>query len=262
MAMAVLPSLYLDFLSAPVPESDTQLPPLWKVVDGLKLPKNEVFEQVITPELSRPRLAQLATHRLPAPGHKLPEMVVLHPPHSIGAYDLSMGMLLDMALPMSAPASHSASLLGLRVALVGAAAPRGALLLPQMPQHMPPYNMPPRDGHMMYHHPVEMQYLPYVAVAPAAGAAAKGAPVHTIPALRSRKYHCKVCNKQFTTSGHLARHSRIHTGERRHKCPFEGCSARFSRHDNCMQHYKTHMGKRRVKRSGLDDEGLMPPMSG
>ncbi|QLG70417.1 hypothetical protein HG535_0A03560 [Zygotorulaspora mrakii] len=59
-----------------------------------------------------------------------------------------------------------------------------------------------------------------------------------------RRYVCKVCSKAFTTSGHLARHNRIHTGEKNHICPFEGCNQRFSRHDNCIQHYKTHFKKK------------------
>ncbi|SCU80330.1 LADA_0B06612g1_1 [Lachancea dasiensis] len=58
---------------------------------------------------------------------------------------------------------------------------------------------------------------------------------------RRRKYVCKTCQKGFTTSGHLARHNRIHTGEKNHVCPFEGCGQRFSRHDNCVQHHKTHL---------------------
>ncbi|VEU21550.1 DEKNAAC102268 [Brettanomyces naardenensis] len=67
-----------------------------------------------------------------------------------------------------------------------------------------------------------------------------------------RKYKCKMCGKAFTTSGHLARHNRIHTGVKNHICPYEGCNARFSRQDNCMQHYKTHLNgkksRKRVKR--------------
>lgn len=55
-----------------------------------------------------------------------------------------------------------------------------------------------------------------------------------------RKYVCKTCARSFTTSGHLARHNRIHTGERKHLCPWPSCDARFARQDNCMQHYKTH----------------------
>lgn len=55
-----------------------------------------------------------------------------------------------------------------------------------------------------------------------------------------RKYRCSVCPKGFTTSGHLARHNRIHTGEKSHACPFNNCKQRFSRQDNCLQHYRTH----------------------
>lgn len=55
-----------------------------------------------------------------------------------------------------------------------------------------------------------------------------------------RKHVCKVCSRSFTTSGHLARHNRIHTGERKHQCPWPTCEARFARQDNCNQHYKTH----------------------
>ncbi|GCF01351.1 hypothetical protein ZYGM_000837 [Zygosaccharomyces mellis] len=61
-----------------------------------------------------------------------------------------------------------------------------------------------------------------------------------------RRHVCRVCYKGFTTSGHLARHNRIHTGEKNHQCPYEGCDQRFSRHDNCIQHYRTHV-KRELK---------------
>lgn len=71
------------------------------------------------------------------------------------------------------------------------------------------------------------------------------------PSGNPRKHICKTCEKGFTTSGHLARHNRIHTGIKNHVCSFPGCEARFSRHDNCMQHYKTHLkskkGQRKVR---------------
>lgn len=65
-----------------------------------------------------------------------------------------------------------------------------------------------------------------------------------------RKHTCKTCGRPFTTLGHLARHNRIHTGERNHLCPFPNCRARFARQDNCMQHYKIHIsGKSKRGRS-------------
>ncbi|ORY00617.1 hypothetical protein K493DRAFT_177502, partial [Basidiobolus meristosporus CBS 931.73] len=57
-----------------------------------------------------------------------------------------------------------------------------------------------------------------------------------------RKYKCNYpgCFRSFTTSGHLARHNRIHTGEKNFPCLMAGCPSRFSRQDNMMQHYRTH----------------------
>lgn len=64
---------------------------------------------------------------------------------------------------------------------------------------------------------------------------------HPVPHQKrsSRRYACH-CGKSFTTSGHLARHTRIHTGEKNYQCPEPACGARFSRQDNCMQHFRTH----------------------
>lgn len=65
---------------------------------------------------------------------------------------------------------------------------------------------------------------------------------------KGRKHVCKWCLRSFTTLGHLARHNRIHTGERKHQCPWPQCGAKFARQDNCMQHYKTHTSSRKRKR--------------
>ncbi|KAF8272461.1 hypothetical protein EI94DRAFT_1566029, partial [Lactarius quietus] len=69
-------------------------------------------------------------------------------------------------------------------------------------------------------------------------------PTHSISpsfAPNKKKHVCHVCAKAFTTSGHLSRHARIHTGERNHKCPFPGCDTRCSRQDNLQQHYRIHL---------------------
>ncbi|KAJ1937396.1 transcriptional repressor [Linderina pennispora] len=66
-----------------------------------------------------------------------------------------------------------------------------------------------------------------------------------------RKYKCSYpgCGKAFTTSGHLSRHHRIHTGEKNFVCLHPSCNSRFSRQDNMMQHYRTHLspGSRRPR---------------
>ncbi|ODV69634.1 hypothetical protein HYPBUDRAFT_3587 [Hyphopichia burtonii NRRL Y-1933] len=73
-----------------------------------------------------------------------------------------------------------------------------------------------------------------------------------------RKHICKTCTRSFTTSGHLARHNRIHTGERKHICPWPTCDARFARQDNCMQHYKTHTnGKNKRSKLNFKNSNLL-----
>jgi hypothetical protein len=78
-----------------------------------------------------------------------------------------------------------------------------------------------------------------------------------------RKYHCNYagCSKSFTTSGHLARHNRIHTGEKNFQSMFPGCPSRFSRQDNMMQHYRTHMSTK-SRRTQKKPTLFVDPMQG
>ncbi|KAJ2712113.1 transcriptional repressor, partial [Coemansia spiralis] len=68
-----------------------------------------------------------------------------------------------------------------------------------------------------------------------------------------RRYACGFpgCGKAFTTSGHLSRHYRIHTGEKNYHCMYPGCMSRFSRQDNMMQHYRTHLSPRSRRCRGM-----------
>lgn len=86
----------------------------------------------------------------------------------------------------------------------------------------------------------------------ASQAAAGGSGDHLPPAppgldtmdARKKKHVCQTCHRGFTTSGHLSRHQRVHTGERNHACPFPGCNTRCSRQDNLQQHYRVHLSPR------------------
>lgn len=100
-----------------------------------------------------------------------------------------------------------------------------------------------------HHYPVSVPLTAPVVAAVAAPAATKTLSSSTITAkvtTGKRKYKCTYqgCGKAFTTSGHLARHQRIHTGEKNFACPFPGCTSRFSRQDNMMQHYRTHLSSK------------------
>jgi hypothetical protein len=56
------------------------------------------------------------------------------------------------------------------------------------------------------------------------------------------RYTCPFpsCDKDFSTSGHARRHSRIHTNQRPFICPHKECNSTFTRRDNCTQHQRSN----------------------
>ncbi|KAJ2797878.1 transcriptional repressor [Coemansia guatemalensis] len=108
----------------------------------------------------------------------------------------------------------------------------------EMPPLPPPStSMFSQSHHLQLHKPSPLQSG--LAVSPSAQQVVPRTPA-------KRKYICGHigCGKAFTTSGHLSRHYRIHTGEKNYHCLYPGCTSRFSRQDNMMQHYRTHLSPR------------------
>lgn len=95
-------------------------------------------------------------------------------------------------------------------------------------------------GHQFYHS--QFPNSPYLSDSPSSSPQLSSSSHSTAPSSTpattsapKKKHVCSTCERAFTTSGHLARHSRVHTGERNHKCPFPGCETRCSRQDNLQQ---------------------------
>ncbi|EJU04209.1 hypothetical protein DACRYDRAFT_87475 [Dacryopinax primogenitus] len=70
-------------------------------------------------------------------------------------------------------------------------------------------------------------------------------------ALAKRKYVCSQCDKAFTTSGHLRRHIKVHTGDKPFICPYPKCYKKCNRDDNLVQHFQVHLPKEDRKRGQI-----------
>ncbi|KAF7360746.1 Nrg1-like zn-finger transcription factor [Mycena venus] len=70
---------------------------------------------------------------------------------------------------------------------------------------------------------------------------------HSTSTSAKKGHACRHCDQVCSTSSHLARHSRIHTGQKEFKCNYPGCEKRSSRQDNLRAHQRIHSAQPRPK---------------
>jgi len=90
--------------------------------------------------------------------------------------------------------------------------------------------------------PEEKTSPPMTATPRRTGRRDRASPVGTGPAPRSFTCPVQDCGRSFSRSDELARHGRVHSGERPFACSV--CSRAFSRRDHLSTHVRTHTGEK------------------
>lgn len=73
-----------------------------------------------------------------------------------------------------------------------------------------------------------------------------------------KPFQCPICCRSFSRSDHLTTHKRTHTGEKPFSC--DVCGRKFARSDEKKRHAKVHL-KQRVKKSGVAATATMSSSS-
>ncbi|CAE6420532.1 unnamed protein product [Rhizoctonia solani] len=77
-------------------------------------------------------------------------------------------------------------------------------------------------------------------------------------------YRCSFCGRLFKRPSTLKDHLSVHTGIKRHECPFQGCRKTFSTRNNMRRHFSTHRAGRleayELAGSGASSSGSGRPL--